>query len=55
MPQVEKHARVYFDELEIKYGISIAAINVKASLSLISCKSAEMCYRFLAMIFHSWH
>lgn len=55
MPQVEKNTQVYFEELDIKYCIFIAAINVNISLSLISCELVEVCYRFLVMIFCSWH
>lgn len=55
MPQAEKNTQVYFEELGIKYCIFITAINVNISLSLISCKLAELCYKFLVMIFCSWH
>lgn len=51
MPQAEKHTQVYFKELDIKYCIFITATNVNISLSLISCKLAEVSYRFLVMIF----
>lgn len=55
MPQVGKNTQVYFEELEIKYCFFIAAISVNISLSLISYRSAEVCYRFLVMISRSWH
>lgn len=55
MPQVEKNTQVYFEELDIKYCIFITAINVNISLSLISCKLAEVCYSHdflqLALVF----
>lgn len=53
--RLKKNTQVYFEELDIKYCIFITAINVNISLSLISCKLAEVSYRFLVMIFCSWH